>query len=198
MPPSRREVSRHARRAAPPMEPHTLMRLTTVPPLPSPTKYSANAPFVASGAASQTPVSFRDQMKAFPIILLSVALAGVVVFLLFNRASQWLRATKMFGAAPVPDVYWVRFAMCIGPLGRFPVAIGACERGLVIEPIVPFSWLMPALWAPWDEIELEGPRWHWGTYEDVAIRGFRLALPAVIGDRIRGAKRGWKRFEDPR
>jgi hypothetical protein len=130
-----------------------------------------------------------------PLGLVLVALAALV--LLFNRASGWRRVSKLFGVPPVPTVYWARYATCIVGLGRFPTSIGACERGLVIKPLFPLSLVTPTLWAPWDEIQLEGPRWFWGTYEDIAIRGFHIALPASIGDRIRGAQRGWKRFDEP-
>jgi len=127
--------------------------------------------------------------------LVLVALA--VLLLLFNWASGWTRASKLFGPAPAPTVCWARFATCVVQLGRLPASLGACERGLVVKPLFPFSLVTPTLWAPWDEIELEGPRWYWGTFEDIAIRGFHIALPGPIGDRIRGAQRGWKRFDEP-
>jgi hypothetical protein len=130
-----------------------------------------------------------------PLVFVLVAFAAF--FRLFNWASGWTRVSRLFGAPPVPTVYWARYAICVVWLGRFPTSLGACERGLVIKPLFPFSLVTPTLWAPWDEIELEGPRWYFGTYEDLAIRGFQIALPGPIGDRIRGAKRGWKRFDEP-
>lgn len=135
-------------------------------------------------------------------VLLSITVVGLVLVgiamlvSLFNRVSGWTRASRIFGPPPVPTACWTPYATCIVPLGRFPVSVGACERGLVIRLLFPLSFVTPTLWAPWDEIELEGPRWHWGTYEDVVIGGLRVALPRPIGDRIRGAQRGWKRLDE--
>jgi hypothetical protein len=115
---------------------------------------------------------------------------------LFNWGTGWKRAAKLFGPPPAPTVYWTKYATCLVPLGRFAVSVGACERGLVVKPLFPVSLVTPTLWAPWDDIQLEGPRWAWGKYEDVAIGSFRVALPRPIGDRIPGVQRGWKPFDE--
>jgi hypothetical protein len=138
-------------------------------------------------------MTFLPNIAAAGLVL--AALAAVVF--LFNWASGWTRTAKLFGPAPRPTVVWARYATCVVQLGRFPTSLGACERGLVIKPLFPLGLVTPTLWAPWNEIELEGPRWYWGKYEDIAIRGFRIALPGPVGDRIRGAQRGWKRFDEP-
>jgi hypothetical protein len=113
-----------------------------------------------------------------PLGIVLVAVAALM--LLFNWASGWTRVSKLFGPPPTPTVYWARYATCIVWLGRFPTSLGACERGLVIKPLFPFSLVTATLWAPWDEIELEGPRWFLGKYEDIAIRRFHIALPACV------------------
>lgn len=77
---------------------------------------------------------------------------------------------------------------------RFPVSVAACARGLVITPWLPGRLVVPVLWAPWDEIELQGP--HWISYREVCFSGFSFAIPARVADRIRVVLLRNKRFDE--